>query len=131
MKLYQSATVLTFGKYLGNSVNTVLQEDPSYLAWCETNLDHFHLSFDTYDFMCQQYSNQVTDTLSSMWKKKQNQYVVLNKSNELVISDFNELYSHHDNYGQSSEKYGWYNGWSDDAIDDAFEGDPENTWNVD
>jgi len=34
-------------------------------------------------------------------------------------------------YGSSGEKYGWYNGYSDDAIDDAFEGDPENTWNVD
>lgn len=36
-----------------------------------------------------------------------------------------------DNYGSSGEKYGWYNGFSDDAIDDAFEGDPEVTWNVD
>ncbi len=36
-----------------------------------------------------------------------------------------------DDYGSSGEKYGWYNGWSDDAIDDAFEGDPMNTWNVD
>lgn len=34
-------------------------------------------------------------------------------------------------YGTSGEKYGWYNGFSDDAIDDAFEGDPMNTWNVD
>ena len=34
-------------------------------------------------------------------------------------------------YGSSTEKYGGYNGWSDDAIDDAFEVDPMNTWNVD
>ena len=34
-------------------------------------------------------------------------------------------------YGRSGEKYGWYNGFSDDVIDDAFEGDPEATWNVD
>ena len=33
--------------------------------------------------------------------------------------------------GSGGEKYGWYNGFSDDAIDDAFEGDPEATWNVD
>lgn len=37
----------------------------------------------------------------------------------------------YDDYGSSYEKYGGYNGWSDDAIDDAFEGDPMNTWNVD
>ena len=36
-----------------------------------------------------------------------------------------------DRYGSSGEKYGWCNGFSDDAIDDAFEGDPEATWNVD
>ena len=36
-----------------------------------------------------------------------------------------------DYYESSYKKYGGYNGWSDDAIDDAFEGDPMNTWNVD
>lgn len=36
-----------------------------------------------------------------------------------------------DNYGSSTEKYGGYNGFSDDVIDDAFDGDPEATWNVD
>jgi len=40
-------------------------------------------------------------------------------------------YNDHDDYGNDYEKYGGYNGWSDDVIDDAFEGDPENTWNVD
>lgn len=36
-----------------------------------------------------------------------------------------------DYYGNSGEKYGWYNGYSDDVIDDAFDGCPEATWNVD
>ncbi|RYE58023.1 MAG: hypothetical protein EOP48_04500 [Sphingobacteriales bacterium] len=45
-------------------------------------------------------------------------------------SDFDEG-DDYDTYGTSGEKYGWYNGYSDDVIDDAFEGDPENTWNVD
>ena len=31
----------------------------------------------------------------------------------------------------SGEKYGYYNGYSDDVIDDAFDGCPEATWNVD
>lgn len=42
-----------------------------------------------------------------------------------------ERYDAWDDYGKSGEKYGWYNGYSDDVIDDAFEGDPEATWNVD
>lgn len=37
-----------------------------------------------------------------------------------------------DNLDDSNyEKYGGYNGYNDDTIDNAFEGDPENTWNVD
>ena len=36
-----------------------------------------------------------------------------------------------DDYGQSCEKYGDYNGWSDDLINDVFGGEPEATWNVD
>ena len=36
-----------------------------------------------------------------------------------------EHYEHH------YEKYGGYNGYDDETIDDAFEGDPEATWNVD
>lgn len=38
-----------------------------------------------------------------------------------------EIHDNDDDYGNSGEKYGWYNGWSDDAIDEAFEGDPMNT----
>jgi hypothetical protein len=45
-------------------------------------------------------------------------------------SDFEDIDSS-DEYGSSGEKYGWYNGFSDDAIDDAFDGEPEATWNVD
>lgn len=41
-----------------------------------------------------------------------------------------------DEYGSSYEKYSGsyasdYAGYSDDAIDDAFEGDPDNYWNID
>ena len=37
----------------------------------------------------------------------------------------------YDSYRSNYEKYGGYNGYDDDAIDSAFEGDPTNTWNVD
>jgi hypothetical protein len=33
--------------------------------------------------------------------------------------------------GPSYDKYGGYNGYDDDTIDSAFDGDPMNTWNVD
>ncbi len=36
-----------------------------------------------------------------------------------------------DSYRPSYEKYNGYNDFDDDAIDNAFEGDPDATWNVD
>ena len=42
-----------------------------------------------------------------------------------------DYYDNDDNDGSSYDKYGGYNGYDDDTIDDAFEGDPMNTWNVD
>lgn len=37
----------------------------------------------------------------------------------------------YDDYKESYTKYGGYNDYSDDAIDSAFDGNPEATWNVD
>jgi hypothetical protein len=38
---------------------------------------------------------------------------------EKESDNFNE-YDNNDAYGNSGEEYGWYNGFSDDAINDAF-----------
>lgn len=35
-----------------------------------------------------------------------------------------------DDYDNGYSKYGGYNGYDDQTIDDAFEGDPSLTWNV-
>lgn len=52
-------------------------------------------------------------------------------TNACQNDDDEEDYNEWDEYGRSGEKYGWYNGYSDDVIDDAFDGCPEATWNVD
>ncbi len=47
-------------------------------------------------------------------------------------TNYNEDFEPDDNgYHSSYEMYGGYNGYDDDAINYAFEGDPSNTWNVD
>jgi tetratricopeptide (TPR) repeat protein len=40
-------------------------------------------------------------------------------------------YDDSDNYSPSYDKYGGAYGYDDDTIDSAFEGDPENYWNID
>ncbi len=53
---------------------------------------------------------------------------VVKGSKEYESSD-NESFT--SDYGQNFDRYGGYNDFSDDVIDDAFEGDPSATWNVD
>jgi len=40
-------------------------------------------------------------------------------------------YDDYDDYSPSYDKYGGAYGYDDDTIDSAFEGDPENYWNID
>lgn len=53
---------------------------------------------------------------------------------EEKISYSDDYYDSNDDdydYGNRYSKYGGYNGYDDDAIDDAFDGDPSLTWNCD
>ena len=43
---------------------------------------------------------------------------------------YDSYYDDDDDGGQYS-KYGGYNGWDDNTIDEAFDGNPELTWNID
>ncbi len=71
-----------------------------------------------------------TETINSFVQGiKNNSNLFVDENIDDYEDDDNE--PDYDDYGSSYEKYGGYNGWSDDVIDDAFEGDPENTWNVD
>ena len=46
-------------------------------------------------------------------------------------NSYDENDDYDDGRDSRNEKYAGYNGYSDDAIDSAFDGDPEATWNVD
>jgi tetratricopeptide (TPR) repeat protein len=45
--------------------------------------------------------------------------------------DYEPDYDDYDDYSPSYDKYGGAYGYDDDTIDSAFEGDPENYWNID
>jgi hypothetical protein len=42
-----------------------------------------------------------------------------------------EDYQFDDEEDLGRSKYGGYNGWDDNTIDEAFDGNPELTWNID
>ena len=124
MKLYNINDRFSFGKHTGKTILEVIGEDIGYINWCIINLDHFVISDDSIDEIKKCVPEfKLSDLAEQVRLQKMNK---IETETDADLDDFDD-----DDYGSSGEKYGWYNGWSDDAIDDAFEGDPMNTWNVD
>jgi hypothetical protein len=123
MKYYTLDTEFTFGKYEGKTIKEVLELQPSYLDWCAINLDHFYITDEIIteikeikpDFTITEEGKQKLADKYSTWVKEQEQ-------------DEND---ENDDYSPSYENYGGAFGYDDDTIDIAFEGDPENYWNID
>jgi hypothetical protein len=123
MKFYTLDTEFTFGKYEGKTVKEVLEIQPNYLDWCAINLDHFYMSDEIIieikeikpDFTISEEGKQKLADKYSTWENEQEQ----------------DDYDDYDDYSPSYEKYGGAYGYDDDTIDSAFEGDPENYWNID
>jgi hypothetical protein len=123
MKFYTLDTEFTFGKYEGKTVKEVLELQPNYIDWCAINLDHFYISDEAIteikeikpDFTITEEGKQKLADKYSTWENEQEQ----------------DDYDDYDDYSPSYEKYGGAYGYDDDTIDSAFEGDPENYWNID
>jgi len=125
MKLYNINDQFTFGKHSGKTILEVTSEDLSYINWCLINLDHFVISDETIQQIQKIVPKFKLSDLAEAARCKKMFSIAAD------VEDDYDPFDDGDDYGNSGEKYGWYNGWSDDAIDDAFEGDPMNTWNVD
>ena len=48
--------IFTFGKCKGQSIEEVIDNEPSYVIWCSENIDWFDLDTDVYD-MAEEKSN--------------------------------------------------------------------------
>lgn len=76
-------------------------------------------------------STAFEDFLSSL-KADENLFgvVELGEDEESYEPDYDD-YDDYEDYSPSYDKYGGAYGYDDDTIDSAFEGDPENYWNID
>jgi len=124
MKFYTLDTEFTFGKYEGETVKEILEIQPAYLDWCAINLDHFYISDEIIaEVKAIIPSFVISDEGQSKLTEKYETWESQQQDN-----DDNDDY---DDYSPSYEKYGGAYGYDDDTIDSAFEGDPENYWNID
>ena len=124
MKFYTLDTEFTFGKYEGKTVKEILEIQTAYLDWCAINLDHFYISDEIIaEVKAIIPSFVISDEGQSKLTEKYDTWESQQQDNDDNDDD--------DDYSPSYEKYGGAYGYDDDTIDSAFEGDPENYWNID
>lgn len=127
LREYQSSSIVEFGEYNGENIETILKVNPKYILWCIINLDNF--AIDIFLFLYQQI-------------KDEHEYITALGINLIKLKIIEKWRNYEINYdgsedetssycGNSYEKYGGYNGYSDGDIDEIFEGDPSLTWNID
>lgn len=131
MKFYTLDTALTFGKYEGLTLDLVIAGEPRYINWCIINLDHFYISEEDLDLICQRYPN--------FKLSQQAQEVLEGKYESLLAQDIDEDDLWDDHFENSRESYGMYagsyaqdvEGLSDNFINDVLGGEPDAYWNID
>jgi hypothetical protein len=56
--------VLTFGKYKGNSIARMIEDNPAYMIWLDENVAHFSLTKEqrdrAYDLECSRLAHRPT-----------------------------------------------------------------------
>ena len=76
------------------------------------------------------FNNEGKEIIACKYYREDLLAILRKKMKDLKIEensiDWNDI-----SYNLKCEGYGGYNGWDDDAINEAFEGDPLLTWNVD
>ena len=161
MRFYDKNTKIDFGMYNGYELGIVYVFDPFYINWCIINIEWFHITdlqelkhfgvmnvnenfletqrrlgdasmvagIDEFNSFQEMISNVDLGNHLFPFRKEVVQYnyeklTLKNKKTQLYDSE------NYENIG-SYEEYGGYNGWDDETINEAFDRDPEATWNVD
>jgi len=156
--IYNKNAKLDFGMYKGYELGIVYVFDPLYIDWCINNIDRFYISdfnelkeygvinkdlnwqyrlvgeasyipnidrFKSFNELLENIdlgNNRFEFSPETLQKHK--------KKSKIGISNTNRSTSIDDEVPRY-EKYGGYKGFDDDTIDNAFDGEPMNTWNID
>lgn len=115
-----------FGKYKNETIKNVLKSDSNYILWCIVHVDWFRI--DNAILLHQNLKIKINYKIA----------IVFNLLKESIYKDWKRNYYEEYNYDSiddsnlpSSSFYGGIYGCSDDTIDECFDGDPDNYWNID
>lgn len=125
VKIYTDRTIIRFGRNRGKSLSEIFAVDPDYIEWCVIHLEHFYIPEETIEVLKEitphfEFSEQALSILKEKSKK------------EKVISREERKYEERPAYGKYAGSYAQdHEGYSDDYIDDVFDGFPDAYWNID
>lgn len=129
MKHYDKDTVFGFGKFQGQTLAQVAALEPGYINWCILNLDHFYIGEEELEALAAQVPGfAVTEEAVQQLDKRYADWVHSQPD-----------YDHDDDYDYEERTFDRYNGsyaqdemgYSDQDIDDAFDGEADAYWNID
>lgn len=128
MKFYELNTLFTFGKFENSTLRDVVEIQPSYIDWCVINLKHFYIDEDVID------SLKVIN--SSFLLSNESMNILSEKYEDWHNSKYSSTHNEYDDESHTYDNYNGsyaqdYEGWSDQDINDVFEGDPNAYWNID
>jgi hypothetical protein len=130
MKNYNFDLKITFGKYKGENLKLVFAKDPNYIEWCFAKHDSFSLSEEEVEIL-EIENPSFKFSKIAIERNSEKHAASLQKMNAAIIyNESNNMYQAPPGM-HSYEEYGGYNGFDDFTINEAFDGDPELTWNVD
>lgn len=121
---YRSHYKIGFGNYDNSTIQEIINTDSYYIIWCIINLLHF--SINPTLFLQESFKNEI-DYLDAL-------------EINLVKIELVDIWTDKDDaqdykaYNYSSQGFAGYSdfySYDDDTLYSAFEGDPENYWNID
>lgn len=139
--IYDLDDQINFGKYNGKTIKEILDVNPDYLCWCIKNLDSFAISAEamaalraTLEWVAVRVIELNDERLQDGETQKHRLQRETDESdfykNENEYDDYDDGYGSH--FGDFAGSYAQdVEGFSDDVIYDAFEGDPDLYWNID
>lgn len=134
MKSYNLETTITFGKFEGKTIAELLDIQPSYINWCIVNLDHFFMDNETITAIKKQTPQFVLSTEAAKIQIEKNRKWILKQISKNSRRDYFDDHNYNSNstYENYSGSYAQeIEGYSDQDIDDIFDGDPSAYWNID
>lgn len=124
VKEYQSNSIVKFGRYNGKTLSEIVDIEPDYIEWCIMHLDHFYISEEAVESLVEINTDfTVSAEMQLILEEKAKNVYTRSRSND----DYDKP-----SYGQYAGSYAQdQEGWSDNDINDAFDGFADAYWNID